>query len=376
MNTNTLSDMLPLRASPHAHDKSSVDRIMLKVCLALAPATAWGLYLFGWPAIILFCVTLMAAVATEALCLYLAEQPLTRVLDGSALLSGWLYAMTLPPWAPWWIGAGGIAFALAIGKHLYGGIGQNPFNPAMLARVAVLISFPVYLTTWVNPMPLGSELAPGFVDSLGIIFNGMDYAAHLTAAQTPVDGMTGASWLGSTKAAIGAGTDISVMIGDGFSLTDAFFGNMRGSLGETSALLVLLGGLWMIRARIISWHIPVSFLGMLALCAWLASHFNGHLYPGPLFQLTTGAAMLGAFFIATDYVTSPATPVGKLIFGAGCGLMLFTIRSWSGFPEGVAFAVLFMNALTPLIDRAIKPRAYGRTIRGESIKHSDMRKII
>lgn len=376
MNTETLTAPLPLKAAPHAHDRSSVDRIMLKVCLALTPATAYGLYLFGWPAIILFVVTIAAALLTEAACLYLAEQPMSRILDGSALLSAWLYAATLPPWAPWWIGAGGIAFALAVGKHLYGGIGQNPFNPAMLARVVVLISFPVQLTTWVNPMPMGSSLAPGFMDSLGIIFAGADYTAHLGSSLIPADGMTGASWLGASKAAVGAGTDISVMISQSFSLQDAAFGHIRGSLGETSTVLVLLGGLWLLWSRIISWHIPAAFLGTLALCGWLASHFNPHLYPGPLFQLTTGAAMLGAFFIATDYVTSPATPVGKLIFGAGCGLVLFTIRTWGGFPEGVAFAVLFMNAITPLIDRFIKPRAYGRTGRGASLKHSDMRKIV
>lgn len=373
---NSITHELPLRAAPHAHDRSSVDRIMLKVCLALSPATAYGLYLFGWPAIILFVVTLLAAVATEALCLRLAGLPLQRLLDGSALLTGWLYAATLPPWAPWWIGAGGVAFGLIVGKHLYGGIGQNLFNPAMLARVAVLISFPVQLTTWVNPMPLGSELAPGFVDALAIIFANADYAAHLSAAPSGVDAMTGASWLGASKVAVGAGTDVGQWLAADFPLTAAFSGHIRGSLGETSALLILVGGLWLIRARVISWHIPASMLGMLSLCAWLASHFNGHLFPGPLFQLTTGAAMLGAFFIATDYVTSPASATGKLLFGAGCGLLLFTIRSWGSFPEGVAFAVLFMNALTPLIDRFIKPRAYGRSLGGKTLKHSDMRKIV
>lgn len=376
MNTHTLDTSLPLRAAPHAHDRSSVDRIMLRVCLALSPATAWGLYLFGWPAILLFVITLLAALATEALCLWLADQPLRRVLDGSALLTGWLYAATLPPWAPWWIGAGGVAFGLIVGKHLYGGIGQNLFNPAMLARVAVLISFPVPLTTWVTPLPLGSELAPGLLDSLAIVFANADYAAHISAPPAGVDALTGASWLGASKVAVGAGTDIGAWLASDFPLIAASTGQIRGSLGETSALLILAGGLWLIWSRVISWHIPVAMLGMLSLCAWLASHFNSHLYPGVLFQLTTGAAMLGAFFIATDYVTSPAAAAGKLLFGAGCGFVLFAIRSWSSFPEGVAFAVLFMNALTPLIDRFLKPRAYGRTLSGQTLKHSDMRKIV
>ncbi|MDK2776181.1 MAG: RnfABCDGE type electron transport complex subunit D [Pseudomonadota bacterium] len=354
-------------ASPHAHDRSSIDRLMLRVCLALTPVTLWGFYCFGWPAIILFAVTTLAAIVTEMGCLYLMGQPISRVKDNSAMLTGWMLALTLPPWAPWWIGVGGAFFAIAIGKQIYGGIGQNLFNPALLARIALLISFPVQLTTWVNVTPLNSPAAPDFITSVGIIFAGAPLA----------DGMTGATWLGAGKAAAAGGAHLGEMIRQDFSLHDAFFGLTRGSMGETSELLALLGGLYLLIRRVISWHIPVALLGTLALLALVSEHVNPDSYAGPLFHLTSGGVMIGAFFYATEYVTSPSTPAGKIIFGIGCGALLFAIRSWGGFPEAVAFAILLMNTFTPLIDRAFKPRAYGRTRAGNAIKHvSAARKVV
>ena len=353
-------------ASPHAHDRSSIDRIMLRVCIALTPVTLWGFYCFGWPAIILFTITAASAVLTEALCLYLIGQPLSRLKDNSALLTGWMLALTLPPWAPWWIGLGGSFFAIAIGKQIYGGIGQNVFNPALLARVALLISFPVQLTTWVNVTPINSASAPGFMESLQIIF----------ASAPLADGMTGATWLGASKAAAAGGAHMSEMIAADFSLQDAFFGMTRGSMGETSEALALIGGLYLIITRVISWHIPIALLGSLAILSLLGSHTNADSYAGPLFHLTSGGIMIGAFFYATEYVTSPSTAAGKIIFGVGCGVLLFCIRSWGGFPEAVAFAILLMNTLTPLIDRAVKPRAYGRNRKGSAAKHvSALRKV-
>lgn len=374
MNSINPLQTLPAKASPHAHDKSSVNRIMIKVCLALTPATLFGFYLFGWPAIILFSLTVLAAIVSEAFCLYLAGRPLNQVLDGSALLTGWLLAACLPPWAPWWIGAGGAAFALMVGKHLYGGIGQNLFNPAMLARVALLISFPVQMTTWVEPVPLGSGAAPGFAESLSIIFTSPDLSQYRNE-QLP-DGITGATWLGASKAAVGAGTDLQALLAGEFSVLESFFGHTRGSMAETSALLLLVGGLYLLYARIISWHIPLAFLGTLSLLALMSSTLAPEQYAGPLFHLTSGGTLMCAFFIATEYVTAPASNVGKLMFGAGIAFVMFAIRAWGGFPEAVAFAVLFMNALTPLIDKFIKPRAYGRNLKGDAIKHVDMRKVI
>lgn len=357
---------LPLKASPHAHDRSSVSGIMLQVCLALVPATAWGIYCFGWPALLVWLVSCLSAILSEALCLHLQQQPLQRCLDGSALLTGWLLAITMPPWSPWWLVAGGSAFAIIIGKQIYGGIGQNPFNPALLARTALLISFPAQMTTWVNLAPLGSAAAPGFIDSLSIIFQ----------PNTLPDGLTGATWLGASKVAVKSGADMVEWLQNQFILRDSLLGLNRGSLGETSELCVLAGGLWLLARGIISWHIPVALLAIVAMLSTATSHFHAELYAGPLFHISSGGILLGAFFFATDYVTSPTTATGKLVFGIGCGLLIFVIRSWGGFPEAVAFAILFMNTLTPMIDRIMRPRAYGRTLTGKAIKHVSARKVV
>lgn len=350
---NSMLQVTPRRAAPHTHNTASVDRIMMHVCLALMPATAFGFYLFGFPALLLWLVTCLSAMATEALCLLAQQKSLLRLRDSSALLTGWLLAMTLPPWAPWWIGAGGAAFAIAVGKHLYGGLGQNIFNPAMLARVALLISFPVHMTTWVHPESLSS---PDWVHAVSIIFAG-----------SPIpDGVTGATILGELKTAHSAGT-VPALQQSHFSWLDANLGFSAGSLGETSELLVLAGAVWLLVLRIISWHIPAAMLATVAVLGFVFHQADASHYASPLVHLSSGGIMLGAFFIATDYVTSPSSKSGQLLFGAGCGLVLFAIRTWGGFPEGVGFAVLFMNALTPLLDRYFKPRAYGRDLRGKPI---------
>ncbi len=341
---------------PFAHDRSSVDRIMLHVCLALTPATAWGLYLFGWPAINLWLLTCASALATEALCLYLNGHPQRRLLDGSALLTGWLLALSLPPWAPWWIAVGGAAFAIGIGKHLYGGVGQNIFNPAMLARVALLIAFPLQMTTWALPNPLGSAAAPDFFEGLAITFAGAPLA----------DGLTGATALGHLQTELTLSRAVPEILAE-FSWLDAFLGRTPGSLGETAELLILLGGLWLLALRIIHWEIPLAMLATVLVLALVAQQVNPGRYPSGLFHWLSGGLLLGAFFIATDPVTSPITRGGRLLFGLGCGAVAFVIRSWGSFPEGVAFAVLFMNALTPLIDRYWRPRAYGRNGRGNPL---------
>ena len=353
--------MNQLISSPHAHNRSSVRRTMLLVCAALLPATLYGLYLFGWPAINLFLLCLATAIAGEAACLTLGGRSLKPCRDGSALLTGWLIAMTLPPWAPWWIAVVGTLFAVVIGKHLYGGLGQNLFNPAMLARVGLLISFPVEMTTWIDPTPITGAAAPGFIESLMI-----------TAGATPIpDGVTGASALGQVKTALTLSIPVTQSLPEVFTVSDAFIGQMRGSLGETSALLILLGGLVLLYKRVISWHIPVSMLGTLALLASIFSLVQPERYEPPLFHLLGGAAMLGAFFIATDMVTSPTTRTGQLVFGAGVGCITFIIRSWGSFPEAVGFAVLFMNALTPIIDRYFRPRIYGYGYTGKPLKSKE-----
>jgi len=349
-----------LISSPHAHNRSSVQRTMLLVCGALLPATLYGLYLFGWPAINLWLLCLASAVGSEALSLWLAGRSLNACKDGSALLTGWLIAMTLPPWAPWWIAVVGTLFAVMIGKHLYGGLGQNLFNPAMLARIGLLISFPVEMTTWVNVTPLGSANAPGFIDSLAITFG---------SAPLP-DSMTGATVLGHIKTALTVNVGVPESMSQIFTPASAFIGTMRGSLGETSALLILGGGLFLMWKRVISWHIPVAMLGTVAVLATLFSLVHPEGFAPAQVHLLSGAMMLGAFFIATDMVTSPTSYVGQLIFGAGVGAVAFIIRSWGSFPEAVGFAVLFMNALTPIIDRYFRPRIYGYGFSGKPLKVS------
>lgn len=362
MNSSAQIPVTTITASaPHAHDRSSVDAIMLNVCGALIPTTLLGFYLFGWPGINLFVLCIGSAVGTEALCLRAINAPLKRLRDSSAFLTGWLLALSLPPWAPWWIAVGGSAFGIAVGKQLYGGIGQNPFNPAMLARVALLISFPVQMTTWINVTPAFSAAAPDFADALRITFGG------ITDAMKGPDGVTGATALGNLRTSLTMHLDARDVVANNFDWHKALIGTTRGSLGETSEILVLLGGLWLLYQRIISWHIPVAMLAALGICAGVFHLADPAHHGSALFHLTSGGIMLGAFFIATDFVTSPASNKGKLVFGAGCGIVTYIIRSWAGFPEGVAFAVLFMNALTPLIDRYFKPRIFGRNVKGDPL---------
>lgn len=352
--------------APYAHGVNTVQKTMLTVVLALLPATAFNLYLFGLPGIFLFVVTIVACLAVEAGCLMLAGQRIKPVLaDGSALLTGWLLAMTLPPWAPWWTGVMGAVFAIALSKQAFGGIGQNLFNPAMVARVALLISFPVVMTAWVLPQPLFSANAPGFSQSVAITFGG----------QSP-DSVSAASALGFVKTELSRGIPVSESLKEysrDSNLThipdmlDLAWGYKAGSLGETSAVLILLGGLLLLYKRIISWHIPVAVLGSLLSVAALFHAVDPARFAPGLFHMLSGATFLGAFFIATDYVTSPVSKKGQIIFGVGVGLLTWIIRNFAGYPEGMAFAVLLMNALTPIIDQYTRPRPYGRTSKGEPL---------
>jgi len=350
-----------IAASPHAHAPVSVGRTMGLVILALLPATLFGLYQFGWPALFLFLVTLGACLGFEALSLILAGKPVRpSLMDGSALLTAWLLAMTLPPWAPWWIGVVGGLLAVVLGKQLFGGIGQNLFNPAMVARVALLTSFPLEMTRFIQPQPLFSADAPGFLQGLAISFGGQSY-----------DAVTGASILGHVRTELGQGLPLAEVLSQAFDPIDALLGVVPGSLGETSALLLLLGGLFLLYKGVISWQIPAAMLGTIILLATVTSLLGPERYPDALFHVLSGATILCAFFIATDPVTSPVSFSGQLLFGAGVGLLVFAIRTWGGYPEGIGFAILLMNACTPMIDHYLKPRVYGRDRRGKPLEYDD-----
>lgn len=353
----------PLIAGPFTHANTRISRTMMLVIAALVPATLLGLYQFGWPAIFLFIVTIMAALLAEAMSLHLAGKPVKPyLLDGSALLTGWLLAMTLPPWAPWWIGVVGAFLAIVIGKQVFGGIGQNLFNPAMVARVALLISFPLEMTLFTQPQPLFSANAPGFLEGLGITFG---FSANT------IDSVSSATPLGHLKTELSRGVGYDQAASGTESLWQMSWGQVSGSLGETSALLILLGGLFLLYKRVITWHIPFSMLGALVLLASVFHLIDPNTYVSPGIHLMSGAAILGAFFIATDLVTSPVSIRGQIIFGAGCGILVFVIRTWAGYPEGVAFAVMLMNALTPLIDHYFKPRIYGRDRKGDPLHYDE-----
>ncbi len=349
---------VPLVSAPHAHAPISVGYIMRQVILALIPATLFGVCIFGFPVLYLLIVSLLTALASEALMLWIMKKPIVPFLnDGSAVLTGWLVAMSLPPWAPWWIAVVGVCFAVIIGKQMYGGLGQNVFNPAMLARVMLLIAFPVEMTTWIHPTPLFTAHAPGIIDSFGITFGGV--------IPNP-DGFTGASALGYLKTQMSMGHTAGEAL-QHYSALESFFGWRLGSMGETSALLLLLGGIYLIYKKIITWHVPVAMLLTSFVVATIFSFINPDRFAGGIFHIFNGGAMLIAFFIATDPVTAPSSKIGLIIFGIGIGLIEYVIRTWGAFPEGVGFAVLLMNALAPLIDHYVRPRIYGRTYSGKPI---------
>ncbi len=324
--------MMILRA-PHAHEGISIKKVMFKVNIALAPAVLLGIMQFGMPALFLVITTIVSALVCEVVSLRLNPRAEGEINDGAAILTALILAMSLPPHAPLWIGALGAAFAIFFGKQVYGGLGQNLFNPAMLARVVLLISFPVEMTKWITP---------------SAFYDGVWY-------KMGVDGVSGATTLGLTKE--GAQTS--------FHWLSHVLGTSTGSLGETSAVLMLVGGIWLIQQQVFSWHVPVAtILGCLlpGTAMWFA---DPSAVPEPLAQLTSGGLLMCAFFIATDPVTTPTSNRGKLIFGAGTGFLIFVIRTFGNFPEGVAFSILIMNAVTPLIDQYTRPRMYGYDLKTE-----------
>ncbi|WP_029914809.1 RnfABCDGE type electron transport complex subunit D [Pelobacter seleniigenes] len=324
-----MENQLYLSSSPHIHSPQTSDKIMRLVIYALLPATAVSIYFFGLPALSVLLICTLGCVAFEALGCKFMKQPLS-IADGSAALTGILLALNLPPSSPWWMALLGSAIAILIGKQIYGGLGYNPFNPALVARVVLLISFPVQMTTWTAPAPIGSG----------------------------IDAVTTATPLGEMKTAVMLTGHLPDLATSGFG--HYFLGNMGGCLGEVSALALLLGGLFLIFKKVISWHTPVSFLGTVIVLSGIFWLVDPSKYPNPLFHLVTGGLILGAFFMATDMVTSPVTQRGMLIFGFGCGLLTVLIRLFGGYPEGVSFAILLMNAATPLIDRYTRPKIYGQ----------------
>lgn len=299
-----------LTSSPHVLDEDSVEQIMYSVLLALIPASALGVYFFGRHALWLILVSMAVACASEATAQLVRRQRVTA-LDGSALVTGLLLALNLPPGLPLWMAALGSAFAVVLGKQAFGGLGANPFNPALLGRAFLALSFPAQMASW---QPLGGALADAVSGATPLTL------FKLEQVETP--------------------------------LWRLFLGNVGGSLGETSALAILLGGVFLVWRRVVDWRVPAGTLGTVAVLAALFGQ-------NPLFHLLAGGLMLGAFFMATDMVTGPISAAGRWFFGIGVGLLVVVVRLFGDMPEGVSYAILFMNGLTPLINRWTVPRRFG-----------------
>ena len=322
-----MDKLLKVSPSPHVHGGDSVSRNMLRVIVALLPAYAVALYSFGIGALVVSLTAMFSCVLFE----YLIQRFLLKgkftINNYSALLTGLLLSFNLPSNLPWWIVVIGSAVAIGIGKMCFGGLGNNPFNPALVGRVFLLFSFPVQMTTW--PRPLGW-------------------------ASSYLDAETMATPLSLLKA------------GNLEQMPDAlnmFLLDTPGSLGEVSALALLIGGIYLLITKVITWHIPVSILLTVTAFASILYGVDATTYPLPHIHLLSGGMMLGAIFMATDYVTSPMTHKGMLIYGFFIGVITMVIRVWGVYPEGMSFAILIMNAFTPIINKYVKPKRFGRVVK-------------
>jgi electron transport complex protein RnfD len=311
------------QSSPHFRDKDSVPKIMYAVIISLAPAVFASVYFFRLRALLLLLGCVAASLATEAIFLSLRKISLRSLLDGSAIITGLLLAMTLPPSLPLEMAIIGAVIAIAIGKQVFGGLGYNIFNPALVGRAFLQTAFPVAMTTWIPPLSQTINTAT-YATPLGDL-KFQDAVAQVTLVP----------------------------------LKDLFFGNIGGCLGETSALALIIGGVFLLFRRVIDWRIPLGIILSLSLFTgifWLA---NPGKYASPLFHLLAGGLLLGALFMATDMVTSPITPLGTWAYALGIGIVIGLIRLFGGFPEGVMYSILFMNTFVPLLNRSTRPRILG-----------------
>ena len=334
--------------SPYISKPDSVAQIMCKVLLALIPGIALYVWYFGPAILVSITLASLTALATEALMLKLRDRPIMPFLkDNSALLTAWLLALSIPPLAPWWLVVVGTAFAIVIAKHLYGGLGNNIFNPAMVGYAVLIISFPVQMTQWIAPHGLG-QIELIFLDQINYIFLGVlppDVALDAITMATPLD---------TLKTHLHLEEHVNQI------LDLPIYGRLAGHGSELVSLGFLLGGLYLLATRIISWHIPVAYLGTLLITAGIFHLFDPDHYVAPMFHWFSGAAIIGAFFILTDPVSSPTTNKGRLIFAAGAGLITYLIRTFGGFPDGMAFATLLMNICVPLIVLYTQPPVFGK----------------
>ncbi len=336
--------------APFLHPAPTVGAVMRHVLYALAPAAVAYVWFFGPGLIVNALVACITAIACEALILRLRREPVARYVgDGSAIVTAVLIAFALPPLTPWWVTVSGTLFAIAIAKHAFGGLGFNLFNPAMAGYVALLLSYPDALTAWLPP-PVGDldYEPPGLMTTLTFVAFG-----NLPDGQA-LDALTRATPLDAVKTGLGQMLTVEEI------RASSLFGDFGGRGWEWIANFTALGGLWLLYRHIIRWHIPVALITGLLVPATIMYLVDPATHASPGFHLFSGGAMLAAFFIATDPVTAPGSNAGRLVFGAMIGLLTYAIRAWGAHPDGVAFAVLLMNAAVPMIDRLTRPRVYGR----------------
>ncbi|MEI6647100.1 MAG: RnfABCDGE type electron transport complex subunit D [bacterium] len=342
MKPETSSDLYVTSSSPHVHNGSSVERILWDVVIALVPAMLAAIYFFRLDALRLIGVCVATCVLTEWGCRKLMKRANT-LSDWSAVITGILLAFNLPPSLPAWMAVAGSIFAIVIAKQVFGGLGYNPFNPALAARAFMLISFTGAMTTW------STSTWPTLLNA--------KWLGAMTA--TSRDALTTATPLGLFKTGIKAGQELPDF--NPRLLMDFFFGNINGCIGETSALALLLGAAYLLYRKVITWHIPVAYIGTVFVYALVLRTFWPQEAITPLAHVLSGGLFLGALFMATDMVTTPITKRGMLVFGLGCGILTMLIRTskTGAYPEGVSFAILIMNAFTPLINRVTRNRVFG-----------------
>lgn len=331
-----MSNLLNISPSPHAHGEESTRKLMSGVVLALMPALFASVFYFGIGAVIVTATSVTSCILFEYLIQrFILKKPIS-ITDGSALITGLLLAFNLPSNIPVFIIILGSLVAIGIAKMTFGGLGNNPFNPALVGRVFMLISFPVQMTSW--PIPAG--IKTGYIDAI-----------------------TGATPLAVIKEGIKNGESLSQLMGKIPTTIQMILGKMGGSMGEVAALALIIGFIYMLYRKIITWHIPVSVIGSVAVFTAILWLINPESNADPLFHLLTGGLLLGAIFMATDYVTSPMNPKAMIIYGCGIGILTTIIRVWGAYPEGVSFAILIMNAFVPLMNAYIKPKRFGEEVK-------------
>lgn len=361
-----MTDSLKLTSSPHVKDPSTTRRIMLLVIAALVPSAAASILFFGYYSGVLMLTGTVSAMIAEAIAELLRKRGLRSLTDGSAALTGLLLSFNLPASVPIWIPIIGAFVSIWLGKMIFGGLGHNIFNPALIGRAFLVAAYPTLMTAnWISPRLTGST-ASGFSTER------LESNIEITLSAEELDAVTSATPLGLMKdskriLANPASTDFQRSKADGSietlyewdTLKNMLMGNTGGSLGETSALLLIIGGLFLCTLKIVNWRMPLSYISAVFILSWVLAGHKGFFTGNPLFAVVSGGLILGAFYMATDMVTSPMSNLGQIIFGLCAGLLVVIIRSYGGYPEGVCYSILIMNAFTPLIDRFIKPKKFG-----------------